>query len=167
MDTSNPKGPGADASRADFPASHPYSRTSRHPSHVVLGDQSLLIQCCEIRLERGHRLLAGALRRLSRRGRAQAMAGWSDRHWAGRSNPWCVYSRLAAALGLIWAVYSVRDLGLFALVPIGLCLLFIIVNPFVFAAPRDDSRWATRAVLGQRLWRARPRHWRLFARRWR
>ena len=58
MDTSNPKGPGADATRADFPASHPYSRTSRHPSHVVLGDQSLLIQCCEILLERGHRLLA-------------------------------------------------------------------------------------------------------------
>ena len=35
--------------------------------------------------------------------------------------------------------------------PIGLCLFFMIVNPFVFPRPKDDKSWATRAVLGQRL----------------
>lgn len=87
------------------------------------------------------------------------MASWSDRHWAGRSNPWCVTTRLAAALALIWAVNSYRDLGPYALVPIGSCLFFIIINPFIFPAPRDDSKWATKSVLGQRAWRGTPRRW--------
>ncbi|MEZ5775299.1 MAG: DUF6653 family protein [Hyphomicrobiaceae bacterium] len=83
------------------------------------------------------------------------MASWIDRHWAGRSNPWCVYTRLAAALGLVAAVGSYRTLGPDAAIPVGLCLLFILVNPFIFPAPRSKSAWATRAVLGQRRWRER------------
>jgi hypothetical protein len=87
------------------------------------------------------------------------MAGISDRHWAGRSNPWCVYSRLATALLLIASIGMIRDLELYAAIPIGLCLVFIIVNPFVFPAPKDDSSWATRSVLGQRAWRQSERGW--------
>ena len=83
------------------------------------------------------------------------MSTFEDRRWAGRSHPWCVYSRLAAALLLIVALTTHRGLGIYALIPIGLCLFFIIVNPFVFPAPKDDSRWATRSVLGQRIWRGR------------
>jgi hypothetical protein len=64
-------------------------------------------------------------------------------------------SRLAAALLLIVALTTHQSLGVYALIPIGLCLFFIIVNPFIFRAPKDDSRWATRSVLGQRLWRQR------------
>lgn len=83
------------------------------------------------------------------------MSTFEDRRWAGRSHPWCVYTRLAAALLLIVALTTHRSLGIYALIPIGLCLFFIIVNPFVFRAPKDDSRWATRSVLGQRIWRQR------------
>lgn len=84
------------------------------------------------------------------------MSKLEDRRWAGRSHPLCVYSRLAAALLLIVALTMTRELGSYALVPIGLCLFFIIVNPFVFPAPKDDKSWATRSVLGQRSWRDRP-----------
>jgi hypothetical protein len=30
-------------------------------------------------------------------------------------------------------------------------------NPFVFPAPKDDSSWATRSVLGEQLWTAERR----------
>lgn len=83
------------------------------------------------------------------------MSTFQDRRWAGRSHPLCVYSRLGAALALIVVLTSHRELGVYALIPIGVCLFFIIVNPFVFPAPKDDSSWATRSVLGQRLWRNR------------
>ena len=88
------------------------------------------------------------------------MSTIEDRRWAGRSHPWCVYSRLAAALALIVVLTSHRELGVYALIPISLCLFFIIVNPFIFPAPKDDSHWATRTVLGQRIWRSREHaHW--------
>lgn len=83
------------------------------------------------------------------------MSTWEDRRWAGRSHPLCVYSRLAAALALIVVLTTHRSLGVYALVPVGICLFFILVNPFVFPAPEDDKSWATRSVLGQRLWRKR------------
>ncbi|MEZ5924885.1 MAG: DUF6653 family protein [Hyphomicrobiaceae bacterium] len=83
------------------------------------------------------------------------MSSLEDRRWAGRSHPWCVYTRLAAALALIVAITTHRSLGVQALIPIGVCLFFIIINPFIFPAPKDKTRWATRSVLGQRLWRRR------------
>lgn len=83
------------------------------------------------------------------------MSTFEDRRWAGRSHPWCVYTRLAAALLLIIALTTHRSLGIYAAIPIGLCLFFIIVNPFIFRPPKDDTHWATRSVLGQRLWRQR------------
>lgn len=81
------------------------------------------------------------------------MGTWQDRRWAGRSHPLCVYSRLAAAYFLVLCVYTYRWLSYDAIWPIGMCLFFLLINPFIFPAPRHDRAWATRAVLGQRLWR--------------
>jgi len=86
------------------------------------------------------------------------MSSLTDRHWSGRSHPWCVYTRLAAAVALVLAVYSYRNLGVYALVPVGIVLVFIALNPFVFPAPRTDTAWATRAVLGHQQWR-KTRSW--------
>lgn len=80
------------------------------------------------------------------------MSTLEDRRWAGRSHPLCVYSRLGAAYFLVLCVYTYRWWNVQAIWPIGLCLFFILINPYIFPAPRTQQAWATRAVLGQRLW---------------
>ena len=60
-------------------------------------------------------------------------------------------------MGRVW-------IGWWALIPIGLLLIWTIVNPRVFPPPKSFGSWAARGVLGESYWAARkeaavpPRH---------
>jgi len=53
------------------------------------------------------------------------------------------------------AIWSRVWLGWWSMVPIVLCLVFLVVNPLLFAPPRSTRSWASKAVLGERVWTLR------------
>ena len=72
--------------------------------------------------------------------------------WMRHSNPASVWTRFAALPLLAVAVWSRDWIGWLALVPIGLCVLWLAVNPLFFSAPRSTRNWASKGVLGERVW---------------
>ena len=81
--------------------------------------------------------------------------GLSGDAWMRHANPASVWTRFAALPLLALSVWSRAWLGWFCLVPVGLALLWTVVNPRFFRPPRSTDNWASKAVLGERLWTER------------
>lgn len=78
----------------------------------------------------------------------------SEQSWARHANPWSVWTRYAAFPLLVIAVWSYHAIGWWALVPVAAMVGFLYVNPWLFAPPRSTQNWASKAVLGERVWLA-------------
>lgn len=66
--------------------------------------------------------------------------------WSRHANPWSVWTAVVAFPLLILALFRRNRLLL------GIVLLFVPVNLMLFRPPPDDRAWATRVVLGERVW---------------
>jgi hypothetical protein len=88
----------------------------------------------------------------------------SEDAWRRHANPWSVYTRIPIPLLLVAAIWSRAWIGWWSLIPIGVVLMWTLVNPRVFSAPRSLDSWASRSVLGETIWARRkdtplpPRH---------
>ena len=78
----------------------------------------------------------------------------SERTWSRHANPWSVWTRYAAFPLLIAAIWSYHWIGWGALLPLAVMVGFITVNPWLFPPPRSTQNWASKAVLGERVWLA-------------
>ncbi|MDH7593425.1 MAG: hypothetical protein QHG99_03600 [Methanomicrobiales archaeon] len=72
--------------------------------------------------------------------------------WLRHANPWSVILRNTVLPILVAAFWSRVWLGWWSLIPITLGLLWNWLNPRIFAAPDSLENWASRAVLGERIW---------------
>jgi hypothetical protein len=72
--------------------------------------------------------------------------------WMRHANPWSVFTRNTVLPLLIFTFWSRLWLGWWALVPIALAILWTWGNPRLFPAPESFDHWASRAVLGERVW---------------
>jgi hypothetical protein len=86
--------------------------------------------------------------------------------WARHANPWSVWSRTTVLPVLILAAWSRVWIGEWALVPVAVGLLWTGLNPRLFGRPESMENWASKAVLGERVWINRdeepvPQHHRL------
>jgi len=87
-----------------------------------------------------------------------------DAAWARHANPRSVWTRVPILPLLALAVWSRAWIGWWAILPVALLLAWAWLNPRAFPRPRSLDNWASRAVLGERLWLARaevpvpPRH---------
>ena len=77
--------------------------------------------------------------------------GMSDEVWRRHANPWSVWTRFAAIPALIGAIWSRAVLGWWALVPLGVVMIWLWLNPRVFA-PVGPTSWAAKGIYGERLW---------------
>jgi hypothetical protein len=85
--------------------------------------------------------------------RAMAQAfGMDEQTWARHANPWSVWTRYTVLPLLMLAVWSRVWLGWWAAAPVLLALLWMWVNPRLFRVPTSTDNWASRAVLGERVW---------------
>jgi hypothetical protein len=87
----------------------------------------------------------------------------SDEVWERHANPWSVWTRYAVLPILAASVWSRVWFGWWFLIPVGVCTLWTWLNPRVFARPASTDNWASKAVLGERVWLNRievpiPRH---------
>ena len=90
----------------------------------------------------------------------------SDETWERHANPSSVWTRFAAPPVLIAAIWSRTWVGPWAWGLTGLATLWIWVNPRIFRKPASTDNWASKAVLGERVWINRkeipvPEHHRL------
>ena len=80
------------------------------------------------------------------------MAIMKDAAWARHTSPWSVWTRFVGGSLLFVALYNHLW---WVLVGVG---IFLIINPFLFPEPESKKSWASRSVLGERLW-TQKWHW--------
>ena len=90
----------------------------------------------------------------------------SDATWRRHANPWSVWTRTSALPLLALAVWSRAWLGWWSLGLLALAMAWTWFNPRIFPVPTSTDNWASRAVLGERVWLNRknipvPKHHRL------
>jgi len=87
--------------------------------------------------------------------RIARLFGLDDDAWMRHANPWSVWSRASVLPLLVGAVWSRVWLGWWALLPVGMTAVWTWLNPHLFAAPASTDNWASKAVLGERVWSRR------------
>ena len=80
------------------------------------------------------------------------MFGLEGDNWMRHANPVSVWTRFAVLPLLAVSVWSRDWIGWWSLIPIGLSLVFMFVNPVLFSAPSSTRHWASKAVFGERIW---------------
>ncbi len=76
----------------------------------------------------------------------------SDRNWMRHANPVSVWSRFTVLPLLILAFWSRTWLGWWATIAVILAVAWMFLNPVLFNPPRSTRNWASKAVLGERVW---------------
>lgn len=85
--------------------------------------------------------------------RAMAQAfGMDERTWARHANPWSVWTRNTALPLLVLAIWSRAWLGWWSIAPVAIAVLWTWLNPRLFPVPPSTDNWASKAVLGERVW---------------
>jgi hypothetical protein len=73
--------------------------------------------------------------------------------WMKHANPASVWTRFSALSLLALAIWSRDWIGVWCLIPVALGVVWLFVNPlFFFKAPKSTRNWASRSVLGERIW---------------
>jgi hypothetical protein len=75
-----------------------------------------------------------------------------DATWLRHANPWSVALRNTVLPLLVLAFWSRLCLGWWAAIPVALALLWTWFNPRIFPAPASLDHWASKAVMGERVW---------------
>jgi hypothetical protein len=77
--------------------------------------------------------------------------------WIRHANPVSVWTRFAVLPLLALAVWSREWIGWWSLAAVVLVLVFMMVNPLLFSPPRSTRNWASKGVLGERVWSERDK----------
>jgi hypothetical protein len=82
---------------------------------------------------------------------SEKLMSMDDATWARHASPLSVYSRMTCLPLIVAALWSRVWLGWFALIPLALALLWTWANPRLFNPPNSLTSWASRGVLGERV----------------
>ena len=90
----------------------------------------------------------------------------SDKTWERHANPWSVWTRFTVLPVLVVSIWSRVWIGPWALGLTAVTLVWTWINPRMFSKPVSTANWASKAVLGERVWMNRkqipvPKHHRL------
>lgn len=78
--------------------------------------------------------------------------GLEGESWMRHANPASVWMRFTVVSSLALAIWSRDWIGAWCLVAVALAIIWMFVNPLLFKAPKSTRNWASRAVLGERIW---------------
>lgn len=76
----------------------------------------------------------------------------SDEVWERHANPLSVWTRYSVLPVLVWAFWSRVWLGWWSVVCVGAAFFWVWFNPRMFCKPNSTKNWASKAVLGERVW---------------
>jgi hypothetical protein len=77
--------------------------------------------------------------------------------WMKHANPASVWTRFSTLSLLALAIWSRDWIGVWCLIPVALAVVWLFANPLFFKAPKSTRNWASRSVLGERIWVDRDR----------
>jgi hypothetical protein len=72
--------------------------------------------------------------------------------WQRHANPWSVWTRVAILPAAVLVLLAREGLGAWTWALIAGLVVWALVNPRAFPPPASTAGWASRAVLGERLW---------------
>lgn len=75
--------------------------------------------------------------------------------WMRHANPWSVWTRFTCVSLVALAVWSRTWIGWYCLLPVAAALLWTVFNPRLFDVPSSTTSWASRGVLGERIYSER------------
>ena len=78
--------------------------------------------------------------------------GLEGESWLKHANPASVWTRFSVLSLLALAIWSRDWIGVWCLVPIAAAIVWMFVNPLLFKPPTSTRNWASRGVLGERIW---------------
>ena len=78
--------------------------------------------------------------------------GLEGESWMRHANPASVWTRFSVVSIFALAIWSRDWIGAWCLIAVGLAIAWMFVNPLLFKAPKSTRNWASRAVLGERIW---------------
>lgn len=78
--------------------------------------------------------------------------GLDGQSWMRHANPASVWTRFTVVSILALAIWSRDWIGAWSLIGVALAIIWMFVNPLLFKAPKSTRNWASRAVLGERIW---------------
>ncbi len=75
----------------------------------------------------------------------------TDNNWMRHANPWSVWTRYTVLPLIVFAFWTRVWIGWWCLLPGTVSLLWMFVNPIFFNKPRSTKNWASKSVLGERV----------------
>jgi hypothetical protein len=76
----------------------------------------------------------------------------TDENWMKHANPWSVWTRYSVLPVIIVSFWSMEWIGLWFLIPALISLAWIFINPVFFKKAKSTNNWASKAVMGERVW---------------
>jgi len=76
----------------------------------------------------------------------------TDENWMKHANPWSVWTRYSVLPVIILAFWSRIWIGWWSAIPAVISLAWMFLNPIFFKKPRSTKNWASKSVLGERVW---------------
>jgi len=78
--------------------------------------------------------------------------GLNDETWIQHSNPWSVWTRFFILPLLALSIWSHVWIGWYSLAAVFALIFWTWINPRFFGKPKTTKHWASKAVLGERVW---------------
>ena len=82
----------------------------------------------------------------------ERIMGLTPEAWRRHANPWSVWTRYSILPLFALAVWSRAWIGPWAWAAVAAVLVWTRINPHLFPVPRDLNNWASKAVMGERVW---------------
>jgi hypothetical protein len=76
----------------------------------------------------------------------------SDAVWERHANPLSVWTRYSVLPILVIAFWSRIWLGWWCIICVAVAMAWVWINPRLFQKPKSTDNWASKAVLGERVW---------------
>lgn len=76
----------------------------------------------------------------------------NDESWMRHANPVSVWTRYTVLPVIVLAIWSRTWIGHWWLLPGVVSLLWMFLNPVLFSRPKSTKNWASKAVLGERVY---------------
>ena len=78
--------------------------------------------------------------------------GLEGENWMRHANPISVWTRFSVLSLMALSIWSREWIGWYCLIPIALSVIWMMVNPLLFKEPKSTKNWASKAVLGERIY---------------
>jgi len=76
----------------------------------------------------------------------------TDENWMRHANPWSVWTRYSVLPIIVLAFWSRIWIGWWSVIPAVISLAWMYLNPVFFGRAKSTKNWASKAVLGERVW---------------